>query len=77
MHAQKENWRLRQHMLDLRRAARRAACNITTKDTLLTFPEVEHVLQANETLIVEPAVGEHHAHRCILAVQPLGRRQQL
>ena len=63
---QKDNWRLKQHLMDLRRAARRAACNLTTKDTLLTFPEVEQSLQVNETLLATPVVrGEqhHHLHR--------------
>ena len=61
--SQKENWRLKQHVLDLRRAARRAACNMTTKDTLLTFPEVDHELVLNETAVVAPVHGDHHSHR--------------
>ena len=46
---QRENWQLRQHLMDLRRTARQAGVNLTADQMLLTFPEVEALLDANGT----------------------------
>ena len=46
---QRENWQLRQHLMDLRRTARQAGVNLTAGQALLTFPEVEALLDANGT----------------------------
>ena len=50
---QRENWQLRQHLLDLRRAARHSGVNLTAGQALLTFPEVEALLDGNSTSIGE------------------------
>ena len=46
---QRENWQLRQHLMDMRRTARQAGVNLTAGQALLTFPEVEALLDANGT----------------------------
>ena len=69
---QKDNWRLRQHLMDLRRAARQAGCNVTNKDTLLTFPEVEHSLQANDS---QTAAAVQHVQHVQGREEPHGRHE--
>ena len=46
---QRENWELRQHLLDVRRIARQAGANLTGSEAGITFPEVESLLEGNLT----------------------------
>ena len=64
--SQKDNFRLKQHLLDLRRAARRSGCNLTSSEILLTYPELEqgvhdaHHRADNASQTVPPLHSHHH-----------------
>ena len=64
---QRENARLKQHVLDLRRAARACGCdlNATEADAAAAYPELGEVLglATGEAAALAPAPEHAHIHR--------------
>ena len=67
LHVQRENARLKQHVLDLRRAARACGCdlNATEADAAAAYPELGEVLglATGEAAALAPAPDHAQIHR--------------
>lgn len=62
---QRDNWQMKQHILDMRRAMRKEG--VDTNSSLFTYPELEKGLQAtNETS--KPTTDKHRLQKLLSIV---------